>query len=299
MRDDTRIDWHGRVEKAIGRIMRSLDEPLSFKAISLEVCSSPFHFHRKFRELTGESVHGCVRRLRLERGMSLLRNTEAPITDIALDCGYETTEAFSKAFKAVYGLKPTEARRFRNWDGLIYSKAGLHYDERNKSHWFYLNSKGDDSVETKIISFPKKRVVGIENIGDYCGLPRAWEKLHQNLAKNNLYQCAKEYMCVFPDHNEAIPMSNKKSYAAIAVDGGFENKYGLSELAIPEGLYAVTVHFGSSEEIGPTWDRWQKEWLPESGWAIDTSRPMYEWYQNQCVEPELMLTFLCTPVKKN
>jgi AraC family transcriptional regulator len=298
MRDVTRIDWHSRVEKAIGRIMRSLDEPLSFRAISVEVCASPYHFHRKFRELTGESVHGCVRRLRLERSMSLLRNTDGTITDIALDCGYETPEAFSKAFKAVYGLKPTEARRFRNWDGLIYSKAGLHYDERNKSRWFYINSKGDDSVETKIISFPTKRVVGVQNTGDYWGLPKAWEKFHKILGANDLYKSGKEFMCVFPDHDDKIPMSEKKSYAGMVVDADFDNRYSLSEMTIQEGLYAVTVHFGSSEEIGPTWDRWNKEWLPESGWSVDTSRPMYEWYQNQCVEPELLLTFLCTPVKK-
>jgi AraC family transcriptional regulator len=279
--------------------MRSLDEPLSLKAISVEVCSSPYHFHRKFRELTGESVHACVRRLRLERAMALLRNTDGSVTDIALDSGYETPEAFSKAFKAVHGLTPTEARRFRNWDGLIYSKAGLHYDERNKSHWFYLNSKGDDSVETKIISFPKKRAVGVEVIGDYWGLPKAWEKLRGILVTNNLYASGKEFMCVFPDHDNNIPMSEKKSYAGMVVDTGFDNKYGLSELVIPEGLYAVTVHFGSSEEIGPTWERWQKEWLPESGWSIETSRPMYEWYQNDSPDPELNLTFLCTPMKKS
>lgn len=298
MRDATRIDWHARVETAIGRIMRSLDEPLSFKDISAEVASSPFHFHRKFRELTGESVHGCVRRLRLERAMSLLRESGASVTGIALDSGYETPESFSKAFKAAYGMTPTEARRLHNWDGFIYSKAGLHYDERHKSRWFYLSSKGDDSVETKIITFPEKRVLGVENIGDYWGLPKTWETLHQTLRTNNLYSTARAFIGVFPDHDEAIPVSEKRSYAAIAVDGGFENKYGLKELRIPEGLYAVTVHFGSAEEIGPTWERWQKQWLPESGWQTDLTRPMYEWYQNDCAEPELMLTFLVTPVKK-
>ncbi len=301
MRDATRIDWHGRVEIAIGRIMRSLDEPISFKAISAEVCSSPYHFHRKFRELTGESVHSCVRRLRLERAMVLLRNTDNAVTGIAFDSGYETLESFTKAFKTVYGMTPREARRLHNWDGFIYSKAGLHYDlnERNKSHWFYLNSKGDDSVETKIIAFPEKRAIGIENIGDYWGLPKAWEKLGQILHTNSLRKDVRGSVCIFPDHHEAIPMNKKKSYAAIIVDSGFDNKYGLSEIVIKEGLYAVTIHFGSSEEIGPTWERWQKEWLPESGWSVDTSRPMYEWYQNECAEPELMLTFLCTPVTKN
>jgi AraC family transcriptional regulator len=298
MRTKTRTDWHGKVEKAIGGIMQSLDKAIDFRKISQEVFSSPYHFHRKFRELTGESVHNCIRRLRLERAMYYLRNTNEAITNIAFDSGYETLESFLKAFKAAYGLKPSDARKFRNWDGLLYSKASLHYIEKNKSHWFYLSSKGDERVDTKIISFNKKRIVGVENIGDYWGLPKAWENFHQSLKQNNLYGVAKEWMSVFPDHDDAIHIEQKRSYAAIVVDDKFENIYGLKELIIPEGLYAVTVHFGSSEEIGPTWERWIKEWLPESGWEVDTTRPNYEWYQNQCVPPELLLTFLCTPVNK-
>ncbi len=298
MRTNTRTDWHGKVELAIGEIMRSLDKPIDFKKISQDVFSSPYHFHRKFRELTGESVHNCIRRLRLERAMYYIRNTSQSITDIAFDSGYETLESFLKAFRSVYGLKPSDARKFTNWDGLIYSKAGLHYTEKNKSHWFYLSREGDENVETKIVSFDKKRVIGVENIGDYWGLPKAWESLHQSLKQSNLYGFAKEWMCVFPDHDESIPMAQKRSYAAIVVDDKFDNKYGLKELIIPEGLYAVTVHFGSSEEIGPTWDRWINEWLPNSGWEADTTRPNYEWYQNQCVPPELLLTFLCTAIKK-
>ncbi len=298
MRDATRIDWHSRVEEAVGWIMRSLDETVSYREIAAEVSSSPYHFHRKFRELTGESVQACIKRLRMERAMSLLRNSDRTVTAIALDSGYETSEAFSKAFKSVYGLTPTEARRSPSWDGFIYSKAGLHYDERRKSHWFYLSSKGDDSVETKIIAFPEKRTAGVQNIGDYWGLPKTWATLHEVLRANNLYAASRGFMSVFADHDAAIPMSEKHSYAAMVVDAGFENTYGFNDILIPGGLYAVTVHFGSSEEIGPTWERWQKQWLPDSGWQIDAARPMYEWYQNGCTEPELQLTFLVTPVKK-
>jgi DNA gyrase inhibitor GyrI len=153
-------------------------------------------------------------------------------------------------------------------------------------------------VETKIISFPQKRIVGVENIGDYWGLPKAWEQFHKCLGENNLFSSGLEWMSVFPDHDQTIPMEEKRSYAAIVVNDKFENTLGLKELNIPEGLYAVTVHFGSSEEIGPTWERWCNQWLPESGWTVDSSRPMYEWYQNRCLPPELLLTFLCTPVKK-
>ncbi|MFD1175430.1 GyrI-like domain-containing protein [Paenibacillus puldeungensis] len=298
MRTNTRIDWHRKVEEAILRIMGALDEPLDFRQISTEVYSSPYHFHRKFRELTGENVHECLRRLRMERAMHLLRTTNREITDIAFDSGYETLESFSKAFKRVYGLSPTDARKLSDWRGRIYSSVGLHYSERQQLHWFYLNPEGVNSLETKITSFAPKRVVAVENVGDYWGLPHAWEKLMHTVEQHQLFPYIRGSMCVFPDHDPAIPMEKKHSYAAVVVDTDFDNTYGLQDITLPEGLYAVTVHFGSSEEIGPTWDRWMNEWLPDSGWKVDTSRPNFEWYQNQCVPPELQLTFLCTAVVK-
>lgn len=296
MRERNRTDWHGKVEHAIGRVMASLDEPIGFREISREVFSSPWHFHRQFRELTGENVQGCIRRLRLERAMDLLRRTEGSVTDIALDSGYETPEAFAKAFRTAYGMKPTDARRLERWDGSLYSRAGIHYDVRQPARWFYLSGREDGEVDTKIVSFEKRRMIGVENVGDYWGLPKAWEKLQGVIAANGLSGSAKAWMCVFPDHDDRIAMADKHSFAAIEVPEAFENTFGLAEIRIPEGLYAVTVHFGASEEIGPTWDRWIREWLPASGWKTDVARPMYEWYQNACVPPELQLTFLCTPV---
>ncbi len=66
MRTRTRLDWHRKVEEAVIRMLNALDEPLHFRQISAELYSSPYHFHRKFRQLTGENVHECLRRLRLE-----------------------------------------------------------------------------------------------------------------------------------------------------------------------------------------------------------------------------------------
>lgn len=298
MRANTVTDWHRKVETAILRMMNTLDEPLHFRQMSREVYSSPYHFHRKFRELTGENVHECLRRLRMEKAMHALRNSKTAVTEVAFDAGYETAEAFTKAFKHTYGLTPTLARKLPSWEGCLFSSVGLHYSERLQPNWFYLNPEGVHSMETKIIAFAAKRIVGVLNKGDYWGLPHAWESFHSILGEHQLYPHAKEWMSVFPDHDPQIPVKDKRSYAAVHVADDFTGTYGLQEYIIPEGLYAVTVHFGSSEEIGPTWDRWMEEWLPASGWRADPSRPNYEWYQNQCMPPELTLTFLCTPVVK-
>lgn len=302
MRDATRHDWHKKIKKAMSIIMESLDksnhELISLKYIANKVCSSPYHFHRNFREFTGETLYNCVRRLRLERASYKLHNTYDRITDIAIDSGYESLESFSKAFKLEYGLNPSDIRKFWTWDGILYSKVGIHYKGKKEPLWYYLNKKGDYDMETKIITLPEKRIVCIENIGDFWGLPKAWEKFQKILGENNLHQYGREWMSVFPDNSDEIPVKKKRTYAAMTVDMDFENKYGLQEVMIPEGIYAIAVHFGSTENIGPAWDKWLEEWIPNSGWEIDYSRPNLEWYQNHCVPTELTLTFMCTSVKK-
>lgn len=298
MRESTRNDWHEKIQKAISFILDSLDKPIDLNVISSKLFTSPFHFHRKFRELTGEGVYQCIRRLRLEYASFKLRNTYERITDIAMDLEYESLEAFTKSYKSAYGIKPSDVRKISYWSGLLDSKAGIHYRGITSSQWYYLNERGDDHMETKILTLPEKRIVGVENIGAYWGLPKAWDKLHKILGENNLHQNGREWMSVFPDTIDSIPMDDKRTYAAMTVDKDFVNKYGLHEVIIPEGVYAIAVHFGSTENIGDVWDKWLQDWLLDSGWEIDYSRPNLEWYQNQCILPELQLTFMCTSIKK-
>jgi len=107
-----------------------------------------------------------------------------------------------------------------------------------------------------------------------------------------------EFMSVFLDSSNEIPEDKKRAFAGFVTSKKLENTFDLEELLIPSGLYAVTVHFGSSEAIGPVWDKWMNEWLPQSGWESDYNRPNYEWYQNRSENPELLLTFLVTSVKR-
>ena len=72
---------------------------------------SPYHFHRIFRGMVGESVKEHVRRLlRLERSAQRLRDSNDAILEIALDAGYESHESFTRAFRAMFGESPSEFR---------------------------------------------------------------------------------------------------------------------------------------------------------------------------------------------
>lgn len=69
------------------------------------------HFQRQFAVATGETVAGYVRSRRLERAAITLSQTNARILDIALDCGFETHAALTRAFTAHFGVSPRAFRR--------------------------------------------------------------------------------------------------------------------------------------------------------------------------------------------
>ena len=92
--------YHVRVNRVLDYIAGHLDGELSLARLSGIGCFSPFHFHRIFQGVTGETLNNHVRRVRLERAALLMRTSPARrITDIALETGFAGTADFSRAFK--------------------------------------------------------------------------------------------------------------------------------------------------------------------------------------------------------
>jgi AraC family transcriptional regulator len=107
-----------RINLAIDHVVRHLDEPLPLETVAAVARFSPFHFHRIFRGMMGETLNDFVKRLRLERAVVLLsRPKRQPLTEIALACGFASSSDFSRCFKQRYGVAPSafdvKARRDR------------------------------------------------------------------------------------------------------------------------------------------------------------------------------------------
>jgi AraC family transcriptional regulator len=107
------------VELVLAHIERNLFEPLSVGTLAGVAGLSQFHFSRLFTARMGESVMAYVRRRRMLRAAARIgRNPgveddiEAPaLIELALDCGFESQEAFTRAFAQVFGVTPGRYKR--------------------------------------------------------------------------------------------------------------------------------------------------------------------------------------------
>ena len=103
------LDYVARVNRAIDYITANLDQPLRLEEVARAACFSPYHFHRIFRALIGETLASFVKRVRLERALYLLSHRKgARLTDVALACGFASSSDFSRSFRAQYGVPPSE-----------------------------------------------------------------------------------------------------------------------------------------------------------------------------------------------
>jgi AraC family transcriptional regulator len=96
----------------LAHIEGHLFDPLSVTELASVAGLSPWHFSRLFTARFGESVMGYVRRCRLQRAaLRLSGDAPPPITTLAFDCGFESQEAFTRAFRRRYGVPPGQFKR--------------------------------------------------------------------------------------------------------------------------------------------------------------------------------------------
>lgn len=99
------------ISAAIGHIEEHLTENLDLAAVADAVHYSKFHLHRMFAAAVGLTVHDYHLRRRLTEAAKLLVFSRKPIVDIALLAGYESQQAFTAAFRAMYKQAPGAFRR--------------------------------------------------------------------------------------------------------------------------------------------------------------------------------------------
>ena len=104
------MDWMDRIHAAIDYMEDNLEGTIDFTEVAVKAACSTFYFQRMFLAVTGITPAEYVRRRKLTLAATELSVDNAKVIDIALKYGYESPDAFTRAFKNMHGITPTAAR---------------------------------------------------------------------------------------------------------------------------------------------------------------------------------------------
>ncbi len=216
---------------------------------------SPAHFARRFRGLAGEPLAALARRVRLERAAWRLRHTFASVGEIGLEAGYESPDAFGRAFRAGFGASPRAFRRGSGHSGVLPAVSGVHWPA----------SFGETMIQPKIVPFGAKRVARKRHVGESPGIDRTWAWLNEQNAARGIDRTNARFFTRCMDGPEVGADAIRYDLLFTVPEGfvPYEGLDGVDEL--PGGEYAVFVHQGPDDLIVDTWARAFSEWLPQSG----------------------------------
>ena len=315
-----RRGYTARINRVMDHIDAHLGETLDLGTLAGVARLSPFHFHRLFQALTGETLAERVRRRRLEVAAGwMLTTPEATALAIALDVGFNSAEAFSRAFRAYFGMTPTAWRRggYRAWAErrcLALSKirqgdrkayqAVMEAFLQDPELWptgHVPRTEGGDQMDVSIKTIPDTRVAYLRHVGPYggSGIAAAWQRFAAWCGAAGLMQPRRRMFGVCLDDPTITPPEKCRYDCAVEVDAAFTPSGEIGLETVAGGRYACARFSGVAAEVREAWNRLVVGWLPQSRYQPD-DRPALEIYEPDFVVDEKTGAFpclLCMPVR--
>lgn len=253
------MEWIGQLNSAINYMEEHLEDDIDLEKVAAIACCSAFHFQRMFSYIADIPLSEYIRRRKMTRAAFDLQSTGIKVIDIAIKYGYDSPTAFTRAFKSVHGISPSEAK-----------SAGTKLKAYPPIS-FKISIKGDTEMNYRIEKKEAFRVVGIKehfelNIEEnFKEVPMLWKKT----AESGMISAIFSLLCKEPFGLLGVStcMNGKDFDYYIAVATDKEVPDGMCEYTVPECTWAIF------ESIGPlpeTLQNLQKrivtEWLPTSGY---------------------------------
>jgi len=308
-----RSEYTARINRVLDYIDGHLDGDLSLEMLAGVAAFSPFHFHRIFRAMTGETLARFIQRLRVERAANqLVNNPKKSITEIALDCGFSGSAAFARAFREAFGTSASEWRKMRKTVSNV-SKANGKEGKANSVSSMYLDdvthtltwrvSMNDSQVNIKVEDFTDMTVAYVRHQGPYKGDSELFEHLFTTLCtwagpRGLLEQSEMKMISVYHDDPDVTEEKNLRLSVCMTVPDDTEVGDEIGKMVVPGGKYAVGHFEILPHEYEEAWKAVYGGWMPESGYQPD-DRPTFELYHNDPkTHPEgKHIVDICVPVK--
>jgi len=238
--------YFNNIREALHYIDNNLTENIDFKRVAENFHFSPYYFHRIFSAIVGKTITAHIRDRRLLKACQLLAFTDKSITSICDDCGFDSSQSFSRTFKNSFGVSPKSYRNF-GYVPIVISVEEMITKFTNRL-------KGGVLVHPNIIKKESLIIAGVTGDGNKTGeLWKCFEETRKKIELNNKLS----------DNGFEVRIYNGnkcKCHVGVSVsDSNVSNSYSL--LQIPASIYAsfdVYVAKGYDSE-NSAMDEWLEE----------------------------------------
>lgn len=276
-------DYKNRINRVFEFIDKNLESDLSLNIVSEIAFFSPFHFHRVFKFMTGETLNGYVTRRKIEKSASDLLHKKITATEIAHKYGFSDNSSYSRAFKKYFGISPTEFKKQNpNRHSKIRqlkSKNGQEYPDyekyicviNNLKNWIKMNAK----IEIK--EMPKIDLAYVSSIGP-LNLENAYGTLMQWATPKGLMNDQTKMITIYHDSFKFTEACNVRMSASILLDKDVETNGEIGRTSIKAGKFIVGSFEIGLNEFEKSWTG-LFVWMNENGYKKADREP-FEIYHN-------------------
>ena len=276
-----RQEYVGRINRAIDYVRENIAGDLRLKTVARVASFSPYHFHRVFKSVVGETLNDYVRRLRAQRAAAqLIHNPAMTITEIGVTCGYSSSSAFAREFRQRFGASATEFRA-GGQDSLVRFRQHLEATGVEFVNPAKMRSIRTDMVfRVEVREEPKRHAAYIRHVGSYREIEKTFGQLMRWAGPRKLLRFPDtQILTIYHDNPDVTPIDKLRTDVCVTVPRSTKVKRNISLMDLPGGTYAVAYVEIDDTQFGEAWDRLFTDWLPESGYQPD-DRPCYELYLN-------------------
>ena len=272
------MDYLLSLERAIEYIELHLDEELYSEDIAREAGYSLWYLTRIFAAVIGEPMGSYIQKRRLSNACKKLLYSDKRIIDIAVDSGFGSSEAFSRAFKNSYGVSPSVYRK-NNLD--LYTGSKKMLDRKTLLHL----AEGV-TIKPRMIEMDEISVAGIrgETSVMHNVLPELWSDLvamYERIPSQNGARrfgiCETDRMKTNRSKDGNVAFTE---FVGVEVNGIGCLPEGIYAKTISGGRYAVFTHNGTVATLLKTYDFIWGSWVLFTKEILD-AREDFELYDER------------------
>jgi len=306
LQQQSRKEYLQRINRVVDYIDTHLDEEHRLEKLSAIACFSPFHFHRIFKALTGETITNYVKRIRLQRaGSMLLNDYDRPVTEVAALCGFNSTAVFCRAFRVHFGTSTGMFRKTHREQERKNGQWKHNNDQSPLAGSIYIsdeimNQKRNVLMEQNIQvkEMPAMDLVYCRHTGPFDQIGNAYEKLFKWAGPRGLLRFPEtKTLTVYHDDPKVVDIENLRQSACITVTEPVKTEGEIGNMHLLGSKCAVGSFKVKPHQFGEAWDAVCR-WLADSGYQPSDGYP-FEYYPEEHTDenPPTFTVDICVPVK--